>query len=88
MIFRPVRFVTGWPSCFRHTISCYYLLNYTKTMAFRASPRSTNPVADPGVGHLVVQIRLSQGKMSLSVTVPNQPCQTAWVTSSKLNYIS
>ncbi|XP_020351505.1 uncharacterized protein LOC109900224 isoform X1 [Oncorhynchus kisutch] len=46
---------------YRHTISCYYLLNYTKTMAFRASPRSTNPVADPGVGHLVVQIRLSQG---------------------------
>uniref|UniRef100_A0A8C8CUY4 Zona pellucida protein AX 1 n=1 Tax=Oncorhynchus tshawytscha TaxID=74940 RepID=A0A8C8CUY4_ONCTS len=45
---------------YRHTISCYYLLNYTKTMAFRASPRSTNPVADPGVGHLVVQIRLSQ----------------------------
>ncbi|XP_055729517.1 uncharacterized protein LOC129817942 isoform X2 [Salvelinus fontinalis] len=45
---------------YRFTISCYYLLNYTKTMAFRASPRSTDPVADPGVGHLVVQIRLSQ----------------------------
>uniref|UniRef100_A0A674EBE3 Zona pellucida protein AX 1 n=1 Tax=Salmo trutta TaxID=8032 RepID=A0A674EBE3_SALTR len=45
---------------YRHTVSCYYLLNHTKTMAFRASPRRTDPVADPGVGHLVVQIRLSQ----------------------------
>uniref|UniRef100_A0A4W5MP96 Zona pellucida protein AX 1 n=1 Tax=Hucho hucho TaxID=62062 RepID=A0A4W5MP96_9TELE len=60
LVFCPVCLVTGWPSCFRHTISCYYLLNYTKTMAFCASPRSTDPMADPGVGHLVVQIRLSK----------------------------
>ncbi|KAK6294993.1 hypothetical protein J4Q44_G00342190 [Coregonus suidteri] len=45
---------------YRHTVSCYYLLNYTETMVFRASPRNTDPMADPGVGHLVVQIRLSQ----------------------------
>uniref|UniRef100_A0A8C8CZ19 Zona pellucida protein AX 1 n=1 Tax=Oncorhynchus tshawytscha TaxID=74940 RepID=A0A8C8CZ19_ONCTS len=56
---RTVRLLLGLMT-YQHTISCYYLLNYTKTMAFRASPRSTNPVADPGVGHLVVQIRLSQ----------------------------
>nr|XP_046147127.1 uncharacterized protein LOC123990565 [Oncorhynchus gorbuscha] len=61
---------------YRHTISCYYLLNYTKTMAFRASPRSTNPVADPGVGHLVVQIRLSQdGSYALFYQLADYPVE-------------
>uniref|UniRef100_A0A674EB27 Zona pellucida protein AX 1 n=1 Tax=Salmo trutta TaxID=8032 RepID=A0A674EB27_SALTR len=57
---RTVRVSVRMHATMLHTVSCYYLLNHTKTMAFRASPRRTDPVADPGVGHLVVQIRLSQ----------------------------
>uniref|UniRef100_A0A8C8FPA0 ZP domain-containing protein n=1 Tax=Oncorhynchus tshawytscha TaxID=74940 RepID=A0A8C8FPA0_ONCTS len=45
---------------YRHTVSCYYLVNDTETMAFRTRPRNSDPKADPGVGQLVVQMRLAQ----------------------------
>ncbi|KAL0965043.1 hypothetical protein UPYG_G00276040, partial [Umbra pygmaea] len=45
---------------YRHKVSCYYLLNNTKTVEFRTRPRMNDPIADPGVGHLVVQMGLSK----------------------------
>ncbi|KAJ7988052.1 hypothetical protein DPEC_G00319640 [Dallia pectoralis] len=45
---------------YRHVVSCYYLLNDTKTMDFRTTPRTNDPIADPGVGHLVVKMTLSK----------------------------
>ncbi|KAK6297179.1 hypothetical protein J4Q44_G00317620 [Coregonus suidteri] len=45
---------------YRHTVSCYYLLNHTETMAFRTRPRNQDLKAALGVGQLVVQMRLAQ----------------------------
>uniref|UniRef100_A0A4W5PP43 Zona pellucida protein AX 1 n=1 Tax=Hucho hucho TaxID=62062 RepID=A0A4W5PP43_9TELE len=45
---------------YRHTVSCYYLLNDTEAMAFHTRPRNSDPKADPGVGQLAVQMRLAQ----------------------------
>uniref|UniRef100_A0A6Q2ZEK4 ZP domain-containing protein n=1 Tax=Esox lucius TaxID=8010 RepID=A0A6Q2ZEK4_ESOLU len=45
---------------YRHIVSCYYLTNDTKTMDFLTTPRINDPIADPGVGHLVVQMTLSK----------------------------
>ncbi|XP_062304599.1 uncharacterized protein LOC134008992 [Osmerus eperlanus] len=44
----------------RQTISCYYLVNVTETMAFRTRSRVKDPSADIGMGYLIVQMRLAQ----------------------------
>ncbi|XP_062304830.1 uncharacterized protein LOC134009123 [Osmerus eperlanus] len=45
---------------YKQTVSCYYLVNVTETMAFRTRPRVKDPSADIGVGYLIVQMRLAQ----------------------------
>ena len=45
----------------RQTVSCYYLVDVTETMAFRTQPRVKAPSAEIGMGYLIVQMRLAQG---------------------------
>ncbi|KAG7222704.1 hypothetical protein INR49_026313, partial [Caranx melampygus] len=45
---------------YRQTISCYYVVNETQTVAFSYKPRSSNPAAEIGTGQLIVQMRLAQ----------------------------
>lgn len=45
----------------RQTISCYYVVNETQTVAFSYKPRSNDPTAEVGSGQLMVQMRLAQG---------------------------
>ncbi|XP_067097631.1 uncharacterized protein [Osmerus mordax] len=45
---------------YKQTVSCYYLVNVTETMAFRTRPRVKDPSADIGMGYLIVQMRLAQ----------------------------
>uniref|UniRef100_A0A3B4WAJ3 Zona pellucida protein AX 1 n=1 Tax=Seriola lalandi dorsalis TaxID=1841481 RepID=A0A3B4WAJ3_SERLL len=42
------------------TVSCYYVVNETQTVAFSYKPRSNNPAAQIGSGQLMVQMRLAQ----------------------------
>ncbi|XP_034052637.1 zona pellucida sperm-binding protein 2-like [Gymnodraco acuticeps] len=44
----------------RQTISCFYVVNETQTVAFSAKPRTYEPAAEIGTGQLMVQMRLSQ----------------------------
>ncbi|KAF7230711.1 uncharacterized protein zpax1 [Nothobranchius furzeri] len=44
---------------YRQTISCYYLVNDTKTLSFDAKPRKYEPKAEIGSGHMIVQMRLA-----------------------------
>jgi len=45
----------------RQTISCFYVVNETQTVAFSANPRTYEPAAEIGTGQLMVQMRLAQG---------------------------
>uniref|UniRef100_A0A3B5BAZ9 Zona pellucida sperm-binding protein 2-like n=1 Tax=Stegastes partitus TaxID=144197 RepID=A0A3B5BAZ9_9TELE len=45
---------------YRQTISCYYLVNKTETVAFSSKPRSYDPRAEIGTGQLMVQMRLAK----------------------------
>lgn len=47
----------------RQTISCYYGINKTHTVAFSYNPRLNEPKAEVGFGQLMVQMRLAQGKV-------------------------
>ena len=48
----------------RQTISCFYVVNETQTVAFSAKPRTHEPAAEIGTGQLMVQMRLSQGMVA------------------------
>uniref|UniRef100_A0A3Q1GQ48 Zona pellucida protein AX 1 n=1 Tax=Acanthochromis polyacanthus TaxID=80966 RepID=A0A3Q1GQ48_9TELE len=41
------------------TVSCYYMVNKTETLAFSYKPRTYDPKAEIGTGQLMVQMRLS-----------------------------
>ncbi|KAK5919120.1 hypothetical protein CgunFtcFv8_023042 [Champsocephalus gunnari] len=45
---------------YRQTISCFYVVNETQTVAFSAKPRTYEPAAEISTGQLMVQMRLSQ----------------------------
>ncbi|KAK5903185.1 hypothetical protein CgunFtcFv8_006988 [Champsocephalus gunnari] len=45
---------------YRQTISCFYVVNETQTVAFSAKPRTYEPAAEIATGQLMVQMRLSQ----------------------------
>ncbi|XP_056150119.1 uncharacterized protein LOC130124795 [Lampris incognitus] len=45
---------------YRHTVSCYYLINETESLAFHYKPRDKMPTAEAGSGQLMVQMRLAQ----------------------------
>ncbi|XP_040920443.1 uncharacterized protein LOC121199643 isoform X2 [Toxotes jaculatrix] len=45
---------------YRQTVSCYYVVNETQTVAFNYKPRSADPAAEIGSGQLMVQMRLAQ----------------------------
>ncbi|XP_037541818.1 zona pellucida protein AX 1 isoform X2 [Nematolebias whitei] len=44
---------------YRQTISCYYMVNDTQSIAFAAKPRLYEPKAEVGSGLMVVQMRLA-----------------------------
>ncbi|CAL8318011.1 unnamed protein product [Merluccius merluccius] len=44
---------------FRHTISCYYMVNDTKTLTFDYKPVVNEPTAEIGTGQLMVQMKLA-----------------------------
>ncbi|XP_026175094.1 uncharacterized protein LOC113137574 [Mastacembelus armatus] len=44
---------------YRQTISCYYIVNQTQTIAFNYKPRNTDPAAEIGSGQFLVQMRLA-----------------------------
>nr|XP_046229503.1 uncharacterized protein LOC124050741 isoform X2 [Scatophagus argus] len=48
---------------YRQTISCYYVVNDTQTVAFSYKPRSVEPTAEIGSGQLVVQMQLAQDSL-------------------------
>ncbi|XP_076612518.1 uncharacterized protein LOC143336320 [Chaetodon auriga] len=45
---------------YKQTISCYYMVNETQTVAFSSKPTSNDPTAEIGSGQLMVQMRLAQ----------------------------
>lgn len=45
---------------YRQTISCYYIVNNTKTLTFSSKPRLYDPKAEIGSGLFMIQMRLSQ----------------------------
>ncbi|XP_045917189.1 uncharacterized protein LOC123978096 [Micropterus dolomieu] len=45
---------------YKQTISCYYGINKTHTVAFSYNPRLNEPTAEVGFGQLMVQMRLAQ----------------------------
>nr|SOX60636.1 zona pellucida protein X [Solea senegalensis] len=45
---------------YRQTISCYYVVNDTKTIAFNSKPIGKEPTAEIGLGQLMVQMRLAE----------------------------
>ncbi|XP_058469804.1 zona pellucida protein AX 1 isoform X2 [Solea solea] len=45
---------------YRQTVSCYYVVNDTKTIAFNSKPIGKEPVAEIGLGQLMVQMRLAE----------------------------
>ncbi|KAF1376732.1 hypothetical protein PFLUV_G00214520 [Perca fluviatilis] len=45
---------------YRQTISCYYVINATRIVAFSSTHRSFDPTAEIGLGQLIVHMRLSQ----------------------------
>jgi hypothetical protein len=47
---------------FRLKVSCYYVANITRTLAFLTRPRDNEPFAETGTGRLMVRMRLAQGK--------------------------
>uniref|UniRef100_A0A674EPE7 Uncharacterized LOC115195762 n=1 Tax=Salmo trutta TaxID=8032 RepID=A0A674EPE7_SALTR len=45
---------------FRLKVSCYYVVNITRTLAFLTRPRDNEPFAETGTGRLMVRMRLAQ----------------------------
>ncbi|KAK2890066.1 hypothetical protein Q8A73_018366 [Channa argus] len=45
---------------YKQTVSCYYVVNETQTVAFSYKPRSDEPSAEIGFGQLMVQMRLAR----------------------------
>ncbi|XP_068593436.1 uncharacterized protein [Cebidichthys violaceus] len=45
---------------YRQTVSCYYVVNETQTVAFSSKPRLYEPTAEIGSGQLMVHMRLAQ----------------------------
>ncbi|KAM6906798.1 uncharacterized protein PEZ65_017949 [Lycodopsis pacificus] len=45
---------------YRQTVSCYYMVNETQTVAFSSKPRRYEPTPAIGSGQLMVQMRLAQ----------------------------
>ncbi|KAK9531426.1 hypothetical protein VZT92_010852 [Zoarces viviparus] len=45
---------------YRQTVSCYYVVNETQTIAFSSKPRRYEPTPEIGSGQLMVQMRLAQ----------------------------
>uniref|UniRef100_A0A8C7HRL2 ZP domain-containing protein n=1 Tax=Oncorhynchus kisutch TaxID=8019 RepID=A0A8C7HRL2_ONCKI len=45
---------------FRLKVSCYYVANITRTLAFLTRPRDNEPFAETGTGRLMVRMRLAQ----------------------------
>ncbi|XP_063758791.1 LOW QUALITY PROTEIN: uncharacterized protein LOC134877272 [Eleginops maclovinus] len=45
---------------YRQTISCFYVVNETQTLAFSSKPKTYEPAAEIGTGQLMVQMRLAQ----------------------------
>ncbi|XP_031695970.1 zona pellucida sperm-binding protein 2-like [Anarrhichthys ocellatus] len=45
---------------YRQTVSCYYVVNETRTVAFSSKPRRYEPTAEIGSGQLMAQMRLAQ----------------------------
>ncbi|KAM6906797.1 uncharacterized protein PEZ65_017948 [Lycodopsis pacificus] len=45
---------------YRQTVSCYYVVNETQTVAFSSKPRRYEPTPEIGSGQLTVQMRLAQ----------------------------
>ncbi|XP_035535234.1 zona pellucida protein AX 1 isoform X1 [Morone saxatilis] len=45
---------------YKQTISCYYVVNETQTVAFSYKPRSIHPTAEISSGQLMVQMRLAE----------------------------
>uniref|UniRef100_A0A674EK19 Uncharacterized LOC115192376 n=1 Tax=Salmo trutta TaxID=8032 RepID=A0A674EK19_SALTR len=41
-------------------VSCYYVVNITRTLAFLTRPRDNEPFAETGTGRLMVRMRLAQ----------------------------
>ncbi|XP_046888632.1 uncharacterized protein LOC124475835 [Hypomesus transpacificus] len=56
------RYTSRYPDVayYKQTVSCYYLVDVTETMAFRTQPRVKAPSAEIGMGYLIVQMRLAQ----------------------------
>ncbi|GAA6228834.1 uncharacterized protein LOC108895977 [Lates japonicus] len=48
---------------YRQTVSCYYVVNDTQTVAFNYKPRNSDPFAEIGSGQLLVQMRLAQDSL-------------------------
>ncbi|KAM3602379.1 uncharacterized protein V6R79_003008 [Siganus canaliculatus] len=44
---------------YKQTVSCFYTVNQTQTVAFGLKPRSNDPAAEIGSGQLMVQMRLA-----------------------------
>ncbi|XP_070705199.1 zona pellucida protein AX 1 [Pempheris klunzingeri] len=44
---------------YKQTVSCYYVVNDTQSVAFSYKPRSYNPTAEIGLGQLMVQMQLA-----------------------------
>lgn len=53
-------------SVLRQTISCYYVVNETQTVAVGSKQRLYEPKADISSGQLMVQIRLAQGEVAFT----------------------
>ncbi|XP_075940471.1 uncharacterized protein LOC142942148 [Anarhichas minor] len=45
---------------YRQTVSCFYVVNKTQTVAFSSKPRRYEPTAEIGSGQLMVQMSLAQ----------------------------
>lgn len=47
------------------TMSCFYTLNDTQTIAFFTKPRENEPLPETGFGELQVVLRLAQGMLKM-----------------------
>ena len=44
-------------------VSCYYVVNETQSIAFGYKERSSDPVAQVGLGQMIVHMALAKGDM-------------------------
>lgn len=71
--------------CFicRQTISCFYVVSESQTVAFSYKPRSGDPIAEVGSGQLVVQVRLAHGEDELGSSCQNGKEALKWLFGLK-----